>query len=80
MREKTEFVTTTVLALMDNHAPISTGDLDDDWEDLDIDPLDMVELIMEIEDNLNISIPQDDVEDCDTPHQLIQLVQSIYDR
>jgi acyl carrier protein len=76
--EKTEFVTTAVLALMDNHAPISTADLDDDWSSLDIDPLDMVELVMEIEDHLNISISQDDVDECDTPQQLIELVDSIY--
>jgi acyl carrier protein len=45
-------------------------------DDLDADSLDLVELVMALEEEFDISVPEEDLEGIDTVNQAVELVKS----
>jgi acyl carrier protein len=45
-------------------------------DDLDADSLDLVELVMALEEEFDISVPEEDLEGIDTVSQAVELVKS----
>ncbi|MBU3964684.1 acyl carrier protein [Patescibacteria group bacterium] len=53
------------------------GDSDDLRENLGADSLDAVEIIMEIEDELSIYLPDEQAQECTTLKKIVDLVETI---